>query len=193
MNITDKDREAMGGYINTHKTYNCYTKDILEILNSCINNISYEEAMEILRVSKKYSENNDIDENKVSEVIKVITRYINRFFNLFSVFKYNDTGLVRNYDFYNDKVNYYNQLLADFESDKFNFTKVRAVLASEELFSNYQELSDCQGLTEVNAYIRKNICSIITIQIKKSVKDDIRQRQYFIRSGNKRKIRSYYE
>ncbi len=189
MNISDKEREIILSHIRGHKVYNTKAKNLFEMLSKSVDSMSNEEAYEILRVSKIYPENKDIDENKITDVMKVMIRYINRFFGVFGEFKYPDDSVDRSFKFFDDKVNYYNALVEELNSKEFNFTKIRVLLALEKIFSDYQELSKCQGLVDINGYIRNNINQMVIKQVRIAANEDMKQREYFLRGLDKKKTR----
>lgn len=166
------------------------SKAIFELVNKCIDNMSVEEAKEILRVSKKYPENSDIDENKLTDVIKVIIRYIGRFYMVFHDFQYSYEVSVGVYEYYNKRISYYGTIIEELNSDAFTYNKLRVMLASEKIFSDYQELSDCQGLAMINSYIRDNIYSIVSSKLRAIVNSDIIKRDYYLHCDDKKKKRS---
>ncbi len=192
MYLSDSDSKLILKYISNGRSYDLNTKSILELLNKCIDGMTDEEVKEILMVSKKYPENEDIDVSRGISVVKVITRYIGRFCGLAYIFQYPYAKGGKNYDYYNSKIKYCNSIVEELSSEEFTFSKVRAMLACEKIFMDYQELSECQGLTEVNEYIRKNIYDIIVKRLQLSISDDIRKRGYCLQIGtlnNKKRSR----
>lgn len=190
MNISSNDRELLIKNYYEYKMVDIKSKAIFELVNKCIDNMSVEEAKEILKVSKKYPENSDIDESKLTDVIKVIIRYIGRFYMVFHDFQYSYEGSVGVYEYYNKRISYYGTIIEELNSDAFTYNKLRVMLASEKIFSDYQELSDCQGLAMINSYIRDNIYSIVNNKLQAIVNDNINKRDYYLRCDNKKKKRS---
>ena len=64
------------------------------------------------------------------------------------------------------------------------------MLACEKMFMDYQELSECQGLAEVNEYIRSNIYDIIIKRLQLNISDDMVKREYYLRNGALNRKRS---
>lgn len=192
MNISEKDKEIMLNEVNFSEVYKKKSKSILELINNCIDNMSYEEAMEILRVSKKYEEFSEIDDKKITEVVKVIVRYVNKFYATFSEFRCSDVGVERNYEFYNNRVNYYSTIIEELNSEDFNFSKIKTMLVFEKIFVDYQELSDCSGLSEINNYMRNNMYSIISKYASLIVKDSLKLRDYYLYDKGSKNSRKKY-
>lgn len=190
MNISSNDRELLIKNYYGYKMGDIKSKAIFKLVNKCIDNMSVDEAKEILRVSKKYPENSDIDENKLTDVIKVIIRYIGRFYMVFHDFQYSYEGSVGVYEYYNKRISCYGAIIEELNSDAFTYNKLRVMLASEKIFSDYQELSDCHGLAMINSYIRDNIYSIVSSKLRAIVNSDIIKRDYYLRCDNKKKKRS---
>lgn len=190
MNISNDDRELLIKNYYGCKMIDIKSKAIFELVNKAIDDMTEEEAKKILRVSKKYPENNDIDENKLTDVIKVIVRYIGRFYMAFQEFQYSYDGSYGMYEYYNKRIDYYGTIIEELNSDTFTYNKLIMMLASEKIFSDYQELSDCQGLAMINSYIRENIYSIVGSKLRAIVNEDIIKRDYYLRCDNKKKKRS---
>lgn len=190
MYISDSDSKLILKYISNGRSYDLYTKSILELLNKCIDGMTDEEVKEILMVSKKYPENEDIDESRGISVVKVITRYIGRFCGIMYIFQYPYSKGEKNYDYYNNRIKYCNSIIEELGSDEFTFSKLKAMLACEKIFMDYQELSECQGLAEVNEYIRRNIYDIIIKKMQLSVSEDIGKREYYLQNGTLNRKRS---
>lgn len=190
MNISNSDRELLIKNYYGCKMVDIKSKTIFDLVNKSIDDMTEEEAKEILRVSKKYPKNSDIDENKLTDVVKVIVRYIGGFYMVFREFQYPYDGLGGMYEFYNKKINYYATIIEELNSDAFTYNKLIVMLASENVFSDYQELSDCQGLAMINSYIRENIYSIVSSKLQAIVNEDIIKRDYYLRCDNKKKKRS---
>lgn len=190
MNISNDDRELLIKNYYGCKMIDIKSKAIFELVNKAIDDMTEEEAKKILRVSKKYPENNDIDENKLTDVIKVIVRYIGRFYMAFHEFQYSYDGSYGMYEYYNKRIDYYGTIIEELNSDTFTYNKLIMMLASEKIFSDYQELSDCQGLAMINSYIRENIYSIVGSKLRAIVNEDIIKRDYYLRCDNKKKKRS---
>ena len=190
MNISSNDRELLIKNYYEYKMVDIKSKAIFELVNKCIDNMSVEEAKEILKVSKKYPENSDIDENKLTDVIKVIIRYIGRFYMVFHDFQYSYEGSVGVYEYYNKRISYYGAIIEELNSDAFTYNKLRVMLAFEKIFSDYQELSDCHGLAMINSYIRDNIYSIVNNKLQAIVNNDINKRDYYLHCDDKKKKRS---
>lgn len=190
MNISNDDRELLIKNYYGCKMIDIKSKAIFELVNKAIDDMTEEEAKKILRVSKKYPENNDIDENKLTDVIKVIVRYIGRFYMAFHEFQYSYDGLCGMCEYYNKRIDYYGTIIEELNSDTFTYNKLIMMLASEKIFSDYQELSDCQGLAMINSYIRENIYSIVGSKLRAIVNEDIIKRDYYLRCDNKKKKRS---
>lgn len=190
MNISNDDRELLIKNYYGCKMIDIKSKAIFELVNKAIDDMTEKEAKKILRVSKKYPENNDIDENKLTDVIKVIVRYIGRFYMAFHEFQYSYDGSCGMYEYYNKRIDYYGTIIEELNSDTFTYNKLIMMLASEKIFSDYQELSDCQGLAMINSYIRENIYSIVGSKLRAIVNEDIIKRDYYLRCDNKKKKRS---
>lgn len=190
MYISDNDSKQILKYISNGRSYDLNAKSALELLNKCIDGMTDEEAKAILRVSKKYPENEDIDESKSISVVKVITRYIGRFCGIAHSFQYPYSNGAKNYDYYNDKIKYYGSIIDELGSEEFTFSKIRAMLACEKIFMDYQELSECQGLAEVNEYIRSNIYDIIIKRLQLNISDDMVKREYYLQNGTLNRKRS---
>ena len=192
MNISEKDREYVLKAINGAGVYFKGSKSIGELINGCINNMSYEEAMEIVKTSKKYIEFKGIDDSKASDVVKVLVKYVNKFYATFSEFKCPDVSTSTLLEFYNNRVNYYDMLIEELNSDNFTFSKIKVMLVFEKIFVDYQELSECSGLSDINNYIRENMYSIISILANITVMDDLKNRDYYLyhrEKSSKRKRR----
>lgn len=192
MYLSDSDSKLILKYISNGHSHDLNIKSVLELLNNCVDRMTDEEAKEILRVSKKYPENEDIDECRSINVVKVIARYFGRFCGIVHSFQYPYSNGAKNYDYYNSKIKYCSSIVEELSSEEFTFSKVRAMLACEKIFMDYQELSECQGLTEVNEYIRNNIYDIIVKRMQLSISDDIRKRGYCLQIGtlnNKKRSR----
>lgn len=190
MNISSNDRELLIKNYYGYKMVDIKSKAIFELVYKAIDDMTDEEAKKILRVSKKYPENNDIDENKLTDVIKVIVRYIGRFCMAFHEFQYSYDGSCGMYEYYNKRIDYYETIIEELNSDTFTYNKLIMMLASEKIFSDYQEFSDCQGLAMINSYIRENIYSIVGSKLRAIVNEDILKRDYYLRCDNKKKRRS---
>ena len=190
MYISDNDSKQILKYISNGRSHDLNTKSALELLNKCIDGMTDEEAKEILRVSKKYPENEDIDESKSISVVKVITRYIGRFCGIAYSFQYPYVTGSKNYDYYNSKIKYYGSIIDELSCEEFTFSKIKAMLACEKIFMDYQELSECQGLAEVNEYIRSNIYDIIIKKLRLNISDDMVKREYYLQNGTLNRKRS---
>ena len=190
MNISGNDKELLIKNYYGFKMVDIKSKAMFELVNKCIDNMSVEEANEILKVSKKYPENSDIDENKLTDVIKVIIRYIGRFYMVFHDFQYSYEGSCGMYEYYNKRISCYGAIIEELNSDAFTYNKLRVMLASEKIFSDYQELSDCHGLAMINSYIRDNIYSIVSSKLRAIVNNDINKRDYYLHCDDKKKKRS---
>lgn len=190
MYISDSDSKQILKYISNGRSHDLNAKSALELLNKCIDGMTDEEVKEILRVSKKYPENEDIDESRSISVVKVITRYIGRFCGIAHSFQYPYVSGTKNYDYYNSKIKYCSSIIEELGSEEFTFSKIKAMLACEKIFMYYQELSECQGLAEVNEYIRSNIYDIIIKKLRLNISDDMVKREYYLRNGTLNRKRS---
>ena len=187
MYLSDSDSKLILKYISNGRSYDLNTKYVFELLNNCVDRMTDEEAKEILRVSKKYPENEDIDECRSINVVKVIARYFGRFCGIVRSFQYPYSNGAKNYDYYNDKIKYCNSIIDELSCEEFTFSKIKAMLACEKIFMDYQELSECQGLTEVNEYIRNNIYDIIIKKLQLNITEDMIKREYYLRNGIKKR------
>ena len=190
MNISNSDRELLIKNYYGCKMVDIKSKAIFELVNKAIDDMTDDEAKKILRVSKKYPENNDIDENKSTDVIKVIVRYIGRFYMTFREFQYSYDGPCGMYEYYKNRIDYYGTVIEELNSDTFTYNKLIVMLASEKIFIDHQELSDCQGLAMINSYIKDNIYSIVGSKLRAIVNEDIIKRDYYLCCYNKKKKRS---
>ncbi len=187
MQTSDSDKELL-----IRNYYGCKANDIksntiFELISKSIDEMTEEEAREILRASKKYPENEDIDENKMTDVMKVIVRYIGRFHTVFCNFEYPHADVLPSAEFYTDRIKYYSTIIDELNGDDFTYSKLIVMLASEKTLGDYQELSACQGLALINDYIRKNIYGITADKLQLIVRSDISRRIYY--SNKKRKSR----
>lgn len=189
MYISDSDSKLILKYISNGRSNDLNAKSVLELLNKCIDEMTDEEVREILRVSKKYPENADVDEDRSINVVKVISRYLGRFYGIWYSFQYPYVKGEKNYDYYNKKIKYCNSVIEELSSDDFTFSKIKAMLACEKVFSDYQELSECQGLVEVNEYIRSNIYDIVIKKLQLGLSEDVRKREYYLQNGIKKRSR----
>ena len=190
MNISGNDKELLIKNYYEYKMVDIKSKAMFELVNKCIDDMTEEEAKKILRVSKKYPENSDIDESKLTDVIKVVLRYIGKFYLIFRLFQYSYADSLSCLEYVSKRAKYYSTIVDELNTEDFTYSKVRVMLASEKIFSDFQELSDCQGLAMINSYISDNIYSIVCSKLQAIVNKDIIKKDYYLRKGTGVKKRS---
>lgn len=183
MYISNSDKELILKHILSKKSKELKTKSISEIIERSIEEMTVEDAKEILKVSKKYSDNEDIDVNKNEDVIKVLVRYICRLCSVFYELKYPYASSQKSYDYYTSKIKYHTSTIDELKSDEFTYSKMTILLAVEKILTDYQELSNCHGLEIINEYIRNNIYSITIRKIERIIENDIRSREFYIQNS----------